>query len=39
LFTQTDGKYKIADIVLGRLYNLAMPVSEWLELTRDAKCP
>jgi len=36
---QTDGKYKIADIMLGvyeRLYNLAMPVSVWLELTRDA---
>jgi len=42
LFTRTDGKYKVAAIMLGvyeRLYNLAMPVSEWLELTREAKCP
>jgi protease YdgD len=42
LFTRTDGKYKMAAVMLGvyeRLYNLAMPVSEWLELTRNTKCP
>jgi protease YdgD len=42
LFTRTDGKYRVAAIMLGgyeRLYNLALPVSQWLELTRNTKCP
>jgi V8-like Glu-specific endopeptidase len=42
LFTRTDGKYKVAAIMLGgveRLYNLAMPISSWLELTQNTKCP
>jgi protease YdgD len=42
LFTGADGKYKVAAIMLGgveRLYNLAMPISSWLELTRNATCP
>jgi len=42
LFTRTDGKYKVAAIMLGtgeRIYNVALPISEWLDLTRNAKCP
>ena len=41
IFTRTDGKYKVAAIMLGtgeRLYNLAMPGSQWLELTQNAAC-
>jgi protease YdgD len=42
LFTRTDGKYRLAAIMLGsgeRLYNVALPVSGWQDLTRNAKCP
>jgi protease YdgD len=42
LFTRTDGKYKVAAIMLGtggRIFNRAMPISKWLDLTRNAKCP
>jgi hypothetical protein len=41
IFTRADGKYKVAAIMLGmgeRLYNLAMPGSQWLDLTRNAAC-
>jgi protease YdgD len=42
IFTRTDGVYRVAAIMLGvseRTYNIALPVSKWLTLTRDAKCP
>ena len=42
LFTRTDEKYKVAAIMLGSgrgLYNVALPVSAWLDLTRNAECP
>lgn len=41
IFTRTDGVYRVAAIMLGvweRTYNIAMPASKWLALTRDAKC-
>jgi protease YdgD len=42
LFTRTDGKYKVAAVMVGtgeRLFNMALPVSEWLDLTRNQTCP
>ncbi len=42
LFAKEDGKYKVAAIMLGRggrIFNRAMPISKWLDLTRNAKCP
>jgi protease YdgD len=41
IFTRTDGVYRVAAIMLGvweRTYNIALPASKWLTLTRDAKC-
>jgi protease YdgD len=41
IFTRTDGAYRVAAIMLGvweRTYNIALPASKWLTLTRDAKC-
>jgi V8-like Glu-specific endopeptidase len=41
IFTRTDGVYRVAAIMLGvseRTYNIALPASKWLALTRDAKC-
>jgi protease YdgD len=41
IFTRTDGVYRVAAIMLGvweRTYNIALPASKWLSLTRDAKC-
>jgi protease YdgD len=42
LFAKEDGKYKVAAVMLGtggRIFNRAMPISKWLDLTRNAKCP
>ncbi len=42
VLTHTDGTYKLAAIMVGsgeRLFNIALPVSEWLDLTRNANCP
>jgi protease YdgD len=42
VFTRTDGKYRIAAIMLGmgeRLYNLAMPAPVWADLIRNTACP
>jgi protease YdgD len=42
IFTRTDGVYRVAAILVGgsdRTYNIALPASKWLSLTRDAKCP
>ncbi len=42
LFVEQDGAYKLAAIMLGgveRMYNIAMPVSEWLDLARNTTCP
>jgi protease YdgD len=41
IFTRTDGVKRVAAIMLGvweRTYNIALPASRWLALTRDAKC-
>jgi protease YdgD len=41
IFTRTAGVYRVAAIMLGvweRTYNIALPASKWLTLTRDAKC-
>ncbi len=41
LFTRTGDTYRVAAIMLGggtRLYNIALPVSRWLDLTRNANC-
>lgn len=42
LFTRTGETYRVAAIMLAvhqRLYNVALPVSRWLDLTRNATCP
>lgn len=42
IFTRTDGTLKLAAIMLGsveRISNVALPISEWMDLTRDASCP
>jgi hypothetical protein len=42
IFTRRDEVYRVAAIMLGgweRTYNIALPASKWLPLTRDAKCP
>jgi protease YdgD len=42
IFTRTDGVYRVAAIMLGvfeRTYNIALPASKWLTLTRETKCP
>ena len=42
LFTRTGENYKVAAIMLGSgkgRYNVALPVSAWLDLTRNAECP
>jgi protease YdgD len=41
LFIRTDGTYRIAAIMLGaggHQLNVALPISEWAELTRNASC-
>jgi protease YdgD len=41
IFIRTDGVYRVAAIMLGvweRTYNIGLPASKWLPLTRDAKC-
>ena len=42
LFIRTDGKHNMAAIMLGtggHEYNVALPISEWLELTQKTTCP
>jgi protease YdgD len=42
LFTRTGEIYRVAAIMLAggeRLYNIASPVSRWLDLTRNGNCP
>jgi len=42
LFIRTDGTHKVAAIMLGmggHNFNVALPISEWPELTRNTKCP
>ena len=42
LFVKVDGTYKVAAIMVGAgagAANVALPISEWLDLTQDAKCP
>jgi protease YdgD len=42
MFIRTDGTLKLAAIMLGmggHEYNLGLPISEWLELTRNTTCP
>jgi protease YdgD len=42
LFIRTDGTNKVAAIMLGsggHNFNVALPISEWLDLTRNTKCP
>jgi protease YdgD len=42
IFVSEDGSQKLAAIMLGtggRIANVALPISEWLELTRNNKCP
>jgi hypothetical protein len=41
LFITTDGTHKMAAIMLGAAgheYNVALPISEWAELTRSTSC-
>jgi len=42
LFIRTGGKHNMAAIMLGTAgheYNVALPISEWLELTQKTTCP
>jgi protease YdgD len=42
LFVRTEGTPRVAAIMLGtggHDFNVALPISAWLELTRDADCP
>jgi protease YdgD len=42
LFVEEDGTYKLAAIMLGsagRMFNIAMPISEWLDMARNNTCP
>jgi protease YdgD len=42
LFVSADGTHEVAAIMLGgggHDFNVALPVSQWLELTRNTKCP
>ena len=42
LFVSTDGSRKLAAIMVGagaHNFNIALPVSKWLELTRNVACP
>jgi protease YdgD len=42
LFTRTGETYRVAAIMLAggeRLYNIALPDSRWLDLTRNGNCP
>jgi protease YdgD len=42
LFTTGDGAPKLAAIMVGggeHTFNIALPITEWLELTRNAACP
>ena len=42
LFTKMDGVLKLAAIILGtgeRISNIALPISEWIDLTRNSECP
>jgi hypothetical protein len=42
LFTNSDGVLKLAAVMLGRMeprVSIALPISEWIELTRNTDCP
>jgi protease YdgD len=42
LFTTGDGPLKLAAIMVGageHTANVALPITEWMDLTRDASCP
>jgi V8-like Glu-specific endopeptidase len=42
LFAESDGVLKIAAVMVAgsaRQYNLALPLSEWMPLARNAICP
>jgi protease YdgD len=42
VFTNFDGTFKLAAIMLGRMEpraSIALPISEWIELTRNIDCP
>lgn len=42
LFTPVGGVLKLAAIMVGagdHTFNIALPITEWLELTRNASCP
>jgi protease YdgD len=42
VFVKVDGALRLAAIMVGGIphrYNLALPVSEWIDLTRSGECP
>jgi protease YdgD len=42
LFTEMDGAFRLTAIMLGnaaRSYNVALPISEWIDVTRNSGCP
>jgi hypothetical protein len=42
VFTKSDGVLKLAAVMLGRMeprLSIALPISEWIELTRNIDCP
>lgn len=42
LFAKIDGKLRLAAIMIGGnndRYNIALPISEWITLTRSNECP
>ena len=42
VFTRIDGTLKLVAIMLGaggHIYNVALPISKWIDLTRDTACP
>ena len=42
LFVKTDGVLRLAAIMLAgstQRYNVALPISEWIDLTRSSECP
>jgi protease YdgD len=42
LFSNIDGVLKLAAIMIGmsrRIFNVAVPISQWVDLTRNSACP
>jgi hypothetical protein len=42
VFTKSDGVLKLAAVMLGRMeprLSIALPISEWRELTQNIDCP